>query len=228
MMILREPKLVFIKTKKTGGSSIEITLGQLLRAGDFASPLTREEESLRRGKRKIVLNSVKMLRERGGGKIRVRNPHAGIEIVNGYLSDLADGCTRFCVERNPWDKAVSAFYFWMHQRKTEITNPTEQFARFCRAQLRYFSDFHLYSEEGQIAVDRVLQYDNLQEEFDSFLKSLGIGGVSLSGVRAKSGIRQSSRFEQFYGEDWSFNTVERVADVFRKEIDVFGYQIPKS
>ncbi|EEE38781.1 hypothetical protein RKLH11_2625 [Rhodobacteraceae bacterium KLH11] len=228
MMILKEQKLVFIKTKKTAGSSIEIALGQLLKPGDFASPLTNDEERLRRGKRKIVLNSVKLLRERGGGKVRVRDPHAGFEVVKRYLPDIAEDCTSFCVERNPWDKAVSAFYFWMHQRKLEITNPTDQFAGFCRAQVRYFSSFGQYSENGEVVVDKVLQYDNLRTEFDDFMKEMGVEAVSLDSVRAKSGIRKSKRFELFYGDDWSFETVDQVAKVFRREIDVFGYDIPRA
>ena len=58
MIICQEHKLVFVKTKKTAGTSIEIALGRLLKAGDFASPLDPDEEKLRPGKRPIVKSSV--------------------------------------------------------------------------------------------------------------------------------------------------------------------------
>lgn len=227
MMILRDPGLVFIKTKKTGGTSIEIALGQHLKKGDFASPLTPEEEAQRKGKRPIVRDSVRLLRERSNGEVRARQPHNGLDVVNGYLSDLAEGCTSFCVERNPWDKAVSAFYFWMHQRGIEVTKPQQMFARFCQKQLNFFSDFRLYSIDGNIAVDRVLRFENLADDLSAFLAEQGLDGVTIGAVRAKSGIRKSRGFDVYYGEDWSHPNVDRVAEVFAAEIDAFGYDLPK-
>ncbi|WP_424833350.1 hypothetical protein [Ruegeria sp.] len=228
MMILREPKLVFIKTKKTAGSSIEIALGRHLKAGDFATPMSPEEETHREGKRRIVRQSVRLLRERSDGAIQARQAHNGISVVNTYLPDVADGCFSFCVERNPWDKAISAFYFWMHQRRIEVIDPNAMFSQFCKTRLNYFSDFGLYSKDGKIVVDRVLRFENLAEEFDQLMTERGLQDTSLGQMRVNAGIRKSSRFDLFYGENWRGDNVQVVADVFSNEIDAFGYDIPSS
>ncbi|WP_170358790.1 hypothetical protein [Ruegeria arenilitoris] len=226
MMILREPKLVFIKTKKTAGSSIEIALSAKLQDGDFATPFGKEAELQRPGKQYIVRRSVQLLRERAKGEVQARYPHNGIGVVNRYLSDIAEGCSSICVERNPWDKAVSAFYFWMHQRGTQINDANALFLSFCRTRLKFFSDFRLYSEGGEIAVDRVLRYESLDSDLAQVLDDFGLGDVSLGDKRLNSGIRKSKQFDVFYGENWDGEAVDLVADLFRREIDAFGYKLP--
>ncbi|MGV6803723.1 MAG: hypothetical protein ACWA49_05910 [Ruegeria sp.] len=228
MMILKDPKLVFIKTKKTAGTSIEIALSSHLNEGDFATPFNKEEERQRPGKQYIVRRSMQILRDRADGAVQARYPHNGIEVVNTYLADFAEGCTSFCVERNPWDKAVSAFYFWMHQRGTEINDPNTLFAQFCRTRLKFFSDFHLYSRDGEISVDRVLQYEQLDRELGSFLRQRGLGDVDLGGRRWNSTTRKTRKFDVFYGENWDSENVELVANVFSQEISAFGYDTPSS
>lgn len=226
MIILREPKLVFIKTKKTAGSSIEMALSPKLKEGDFATPFNKEGESQRPGKQIIVRRSVQLLRDRAKGEVQARYPHNGISVVNRFLADIAEGCSSFCVERNPWDKAVSAFYFWMHQRGTQINDASVLFQKFCKTRLKFFSDFQLYSEGGDIAVDRVLRYENLDTELAQVVDGYGLGDVSLGEKRWNSGIRKTQQFDVFYGSNWDSEAVDLVANVFRREIDAFGYDLP--
>ncbi|WP_170446488.1 hypothetical protein [Ruegeria arenilitoris] len=114
----------------------------------------------------------------------------------------------------------------MHQRGTQINDANALFLSFCRTRLKFFSDFHLYSEGGEIAVDRVLRYESLDSDLAQVLDDFGLGDVSLGDKRLNSGIRKSKQFDVFYGENWDGEAVDLVADLFRREIDAFGYQLP--
>ncbi|UWR05997.1 hypothetical protein [Ruegeria sp. B32] len=132
------------------------------------------------------------------------------------------------MERNPWDKAVSAFYFWMYRRGIEVVDPHAMFTRFCQEQLQFFSDFDLYSTDGEIVVDRVIRYERLAAEFGELMQEVGIGDVSLNEVQAKAGIRKTRRLDLFYGRNWRSRNVDLVADVFSAEIAALDYNVPYS
>ena len=51
MIISHEHKFIFLKTKKTAGTSIELALSQLCGPGDIITPLTALDEALRAGGR---------------------------------------------------------------------------------------------------------------------------------------------------------------------------------
>jgi len=128
------------------------------------------------------------------------------------------------VERNPWDKAVSAFFFWMHRRGGPITDIDRQFTAFCKKQLSYFSDFDMYSRDGRLAVGFVARYENLAVDLNEFLGSRGLSDFDISQMNAKSNVRKKRTLEEFFGENFDNKNAKRVAKIFEREIETFGYQ----
>ena len=51
MIVSHEHKFIFLKTKKTAGTSIELALSQLCGPDDIITPLTQIDEALRAGGR---------------------------------------------------------------------------------------------------------------------------------------------------------------------------------
>jgi hypothetical protein len=51
MIVSHEHKFIFLKTKKTAGTSIELALSALCGPDDVITPLTTIDEALREGKR---------------------------------------------------------------------------------------------------------------------------------------------------------------------------------
>lgn len=228
MIICQEHKLVFVKTKKTAGSSIEIALGRLLMPGDFATPLSPNSETLRPGKRAIVKASVARLRERSNGTVRARYSHLGFQVAKDFLEDEIEGCLSFAVERNPWDKAVSAFYFWMLRRGREVKDPKGMFEDFCLSEtLATFSDRAMYADDSGFIVDQVLQYDSLAVAFKALMKKTGAKEAKLDGINANGGIKPKvKKLEEFYGDQYDRPAAKAVQSVFAKEIELFGYTPP--
>ena len=227
MLIVRSSGLLFIKTMKTAGSSIEIALSTLLQDGDLASPLDPEEEHARPGPyvRRAVRRMVATLRTRGNGALRVRYPHHGHDVAATYLPDEISGCYAFCVERNPYDKAVSAFHFVCARHNRPITDQPRQFETFCRSpRLASFSNFDMYTRDGALVVDRVLQYDRLDADFAALMDTFGIKEITLGSQRAKSGLRPELDLAAYYGADYERPAARLVEAAFAREFAFFGYR----
>ena len=84
MIISHKYKFVFIKTRKTGGSTIEKILRPLLGKDDVCTGSKRDNTP--------PLNLPSGV-----------SGHKAKPIPKGYWS--------FSIERNPWDKVVSSYYF---------------------------------------------------------------------------------------------------------------------
>ena len=137
--------------------------------------------------------------------IRERLPR---RVWNGYF--------KFCIERNPWDKTIS-HYFWLKHRLGGKLTWDEYFARgeFC-PNIRWYTD-----RNGRVIVDRVLKYENLQAELQEVFDRLGIPYGGDLGVQAKSGHRTDRRP---YSEMFSEEQRRTIAAVCADEIALHGYE----
>ena len=224
MIISHSRKFVFVKTKKTAGTSIECALAPYLEPGDLASPLVEHEPQYRRFSKEFV----RILREKDSG-IRARNPHLPASVISKHFSQETEGYYSFCVERNPWDKAISAFFFWISKHPVDPSRPNEEsFLEFAQSErLSFFSDFDAYMHSGSPQVDRILSFETLAEEFSEVAALIGLPEMTIGGVRAKGEIRPKNThsLEQFYGTDLDNLAAKRVRSVFAREIEYFGYSL---
>ncbi|MGM0740329.1 MAG: sulfotransferase domain-containing protein [Pseudomonadota bacterium] len=222
MMISHSRKFVFVKTKKTAGTSIECALAPYLEPGDLTSPLVEHAPGTRRYSKEFV----RILRERDAS-LRARNPHLPYSVVADHFARETKGYYRFCVERNPWDKAISAFFFWISRHGHDSSKTEEEnFLAFAESErLGFFSDYDLYMRKDKPQVDRVLRYENLAEEFAQVTDKLGLPEISIGSVRAKGDIRPkaSRKLQRFYGADLENGAAKRVQSVFAREIAYFGF-----
>ncbi len=68
----------------------------------------------------------------------------------------------FCIERHPYDKAVSSAFWYIHAQKLNIS--FDQALEFVIVQRR-FKDWHRYTDsDGHVFVDKILRYENLDME----------------------------------------------------------------
>ena len=124
--------------------------------------------------------------------------------------------TTFCVERNPWDKTVSHYYMLKH-RATKGLSFEEYFK-----QGKLCHNFQLYSDQsGRLLVDRVLRYEDLDQELGKLTKQLGIVYSGNLAIRAKSTYRTD---QSHYRDQLNAAQASAIRDAFKQEIDFFGYQ----
>lgn len=222
MIISHSHRFVFVKTAKTAGTSVECALAPYLRKGDLTSPLEEHEPKYRRFSKEFV----RILREKDGD-IRARNPHLPASVIHDHFAKETEGYFSFCVERNSWDKAVSAFYFWISRHPASQKNSDEEnFLEFAQSnKLGFFTSFNLYMRDGEQLVDRILSYENLADEFSEVMVQVGLPEVTIRNVNAKSEHRPkaSRSLQRFFGDDFDNLAAKRVRSVFAREIEYFGY-----
>ena len=229
MLISHRYKFIFIKTKKTAGTSIEIALSRFLGPEDVITHISPEDEALRagpefRGPQNFFVpwrslswpEWQQWLRTRqrpyfynhmAAGDVRSRIPAA---MWNGYF--------RFCVERNPWDKVIS-WYYWEHKEA-----PRPSLAEFIRAgraaDLAAEGGSSLYTIDGEVAVDRIYRYEELDQAMADLATRVGLPEVPQL-PHAKSRFREDRRpYRELYGEEER----DLVAKAFDSEIALLDYR----
>ena len=210
MIVSHEHEFIFVKTRKTAGTSLEVFLEPLCGEQDVVTPVSP------------AYQDSETVTHRPRNHDGFRN-HAPANIIRGLVGDAAwNDYYKFSVERSPWDKMVS-MYWW---RKFQY-NIDDDFASFCHKAVEspnnvYTcpSDFHFYTLNGELCVDTVIQFESLLADFSSVCEHLGLGSVSAL-PRAKSKIRKEKRH---YSEYYDDELRELVAERFRNEIEMFGYE----
>ena len=200
MIISHEHRLIFIKTIKTAGTSIEVYLSPHCGPGDILTPIEPPEQGHE------PRNAGSFYNHFSAWGVRQAVP---AEIWNSYF--------KFCVERNPWDKTISA-YSMIHKR----TGGRVDFDTYLRSG-RFPSAWELYTDTDNrtLLVDEVLRYENLDEELGQLFSKLGIPWSGKLDVRAKSGDRIDRRpYREWYNDTQR----ELVARAFAREIEAFGYE----
>ena len=133
----------------------------------------------------------------------------------------------FTIVRNPWDKVVSHYHYRVKTNQTDLRNNTIEFNEWVKRtygiqdtfyfdnpkmfmpQVRWISD-----EQGNIIVDEIIHFENLDSEFDDVLEKLGK-------KKKLPHVKKSNRgnYRDYYNEE----TTEIVRLWFEPDINRFGY-----
>jgi hypothetical protein len=224
MLVSHRHRFIFVKTRKTGGTSLEIALSRELGADDIITPIAPDDEALRAGLGGRGPQHCAVPRERWGarewwrhlrGKHNDFYNHMPARVMRRSLpSEVWDGYFKFTIERNPWDMAVSAYY-WHHKQE-----PRPPLAEFLASRaLRSYSNWPVYAIDGKVAVDEVIRYERLASALPGLATRLGLSATP-SLPRAKGGFRQDRRpYQEVLGP----RERDLVARVFAREIAAFGW-----
>lgn len=228
MIISHSHRFIFIKSRKTAGTSLEAALSNYCSGDDVVTPLGDYKHN-RDDSGRFVHQSL------NAGDFE---QHDEALAIRGKLPpETWQSYFKFSIARNPWDKVVSEF-FW-ERRRDPALKPTRRFYHYLGVpfdelrQLRSrFSDFvasyrntndRFYLIDGKLCVDFVVRYEHLADDFAQVCTRVGIDAPELP--RLKSGIRNGQRhYSDYYDDD----TRARVADLHRNDIELFGYRFERS
>jgi hypothetical protein len=226
MIICHEYKFIFIKTRKTAGTSIETALSKFCGEYDVITSLSSEDEKARKdmGLRGMQNIHVPLLRYSGADianlvnlqRKRFHNHSPAAEARRYVGRGKWSKYFVFCVERNPFDRAVSQ-YFWKNRKLVEKPDMQEFFRSLSTPSM---SNWNVYSGKDGVLVDRILRYENLDQELSEVGNLLGIK-IDISSIHAKSHTRTDNRnYREIIDNKSRLIIEERCA----KEIKHFGYQ----
>jgi hypothetical protein len=175
MIVCHRYRFIFVTTRKTCGTPIEIALSAFCADDDVITGIARANGAsgaqlgfgaLRRN------DSIALAQYRPFDWLRlmVRGERARLDkhVPAGAIRALVgetiwNGYFKFCVERDPWEKAVA-----LYDQRTRALNPRPSIAEFlAQARPESLSNFPIYTIDGALAVDRVIRFEHLDAELDA-------------------------------------------------------------
>jgi hypothetical protein len=228
MIISHEHKFIFLKTKKTAGTSIELAVSQLCGPDDVITPLAMADEVLRLGGRRAQnwqlhdwWSSPRPFWKRRFLKTNAEDygfyNHIPAKPARALLNDdkVWRSYFKFAFDRNPWDRQVS----WYHHHFRRKSKPPP-FDVFIRADRRARIDnYDIYAIGGEVAVDFVGRFESLEADLRHALGQVGLR-LEAELPRAKGTYRWSNApYREYYDQD----TRAIVGDWYEREIKLLGY-----
>ncbi|MGZ4693579.1 MAG: hypothetical protein ACXWA3_08120 [Acidimicrobiales bacterium] len=219
MIVSHRWKFIFVKTRKTAGSSIERFLlphlgpDDVIRSFEFRNAKGRFNPLPELVAHPDKANA-RLTVEQWARRERYYTHMPAWRLRNRVGPKVWDGYTTFCFERNPWDKLVS-FYHW----RTRDQADAPAFEPWVRS-TPGLSAWSQYTIDGSVAVDVVGRYEHLQDDLATVLDRIGLD-VPVELPHDKSGFRPDEEESLFSPalDDW-------VARHFAPEIELMGYERP--
>lgn len=230
MILSHKHKFIFIKTNKTAGTSLEIALSKYCGARDVITPIRPEDERVRRQlgyrgpqnyripfSRWPLKDWARYVLERKKLRPEFYNHMGAAQIRRFVPEDVWDEYFKFCFERNPWDRAISRYY-WILRRRPSLS--LSDFIKDGWLEMNKKRGFDLYTISGVVVVDKVALYENLDQELEGLAARLGLPEKPVL-PRTKSGLRRGNKH---YRELLSREEAEYISRTFAREIVLFGYE----
>jgi hypothetical protein len=229
VIISHEHHLIFLKTRKTAGTSVEIALSDVAGPQDVITAIDPADEEIRRGRGgrgpqndRLPLRAygakkaVKRLLGRGN---RAYNHMPASEVRRMVGAEVWDSYLTFSIERNPWDAVISQ-YHWRHRSVPREQWPSLAEYLTTRPVRLLARNVDIYSLSGVTAVDHLCRFESLDEDLDHVRRAAGLADV-LELPRAKGESRTDRRpYREFYS-DADRDTVARM---FARTIAATGYR----
>jgi hypothetical protein len=203
---------VFVKTRKVGGTSLEIVLSSWCEGRDICTPIPAEDEAIRAG---------------FGGKARNFRAAGGVSFYNHMpardireaLPGLWSRAFKFSVDRHPYEKVVSRA--WWNIGRRGGSPDAELAAEIDTAiETKSYLNFPLYCEAGRVIVDEVWRYEEMWERLAALGQRLGKAIPDVP-PRAKGGHRRDRRPAR---EVLSEGQRARIAEDARVEFELLRYE----
>lgn len=225
MILSRAHRFIFVKTRKTAGTSIEMALSQVVTGeDDIVTPTT--DEHLRPAAcpprnferrvpphRWLAAPARRQLRQGRLPTEKVFWHHISAAAIRDRIPDEWDRCFTFAFVRNPWDYVVSR-YFWERHRNAADLAVDDVLARWDPGQ-----NWEQITIDGEVAVDFVGRYEDLTRDLSTALDRIG---VEIDGPlpRAKADTGRSGHGREILEP----RHVDHIAERCAAEIERFGYR----
>jgi len=229
MIVSHRHKFIFLKTKKTAGTSIELALSELAGPEDIVTPLTKIDEAQRIGKRGAQnwrlhswWGSPRPLLKRRWFKFTAEDygfyNHIPAAEARALLNDdkIWNSYFKFAFDRNPWDRQVSWYFY-----KTKSKRWRPNFERFMGNKRRaYVDNYQLYTIDGAPALDFIGRYASLADDLN---KALQLAGISRKIEVPRTNVGRDRDSARDYHAMYNDETQALVAKWYQPEIKLLGY-----
>jgi hypothetical protein len=224
---------IFIKTKKTAGTAVEIVLGDICGPEDIVTPLGPSDEMLRGNGRPVCRNFAsdpvveeglkdavlsgnqrEYLRARKRCEFYAHMP--ATEIREHLTANFWKNAYKITVERHPYEKVVSAAYF--HYRPRKHRSFPQYFDEFIRGGT--YATHKLYMIDDKPVIDDFLRQESLHQDLKRIGMKLGFP-VPEELTRTKTRSRKDKRPAREILSDEQKSIIDKFC---RPEFELLGYE----
>ncbi|MCF2906666.1 hypothetical protein L0666_16855 [Octadecabacter sp. CECT 8868] len=208
MILSHSLRLIFLKTRKVAGTSLEIALSAHCEDDDVITPFggrhtwEQADEDARqafagRGAQnyEVPESKLRKLARRLRGKHAERNfwEHMSATDVRTRIAPaIWDEYCKVSIVRNPYDFAVSNYYWFSKTGRTDLS-----FTDFLEAEPnRLLVNRAIIDVDGAPATDVTLRYETLSNDVAALSERLGLGtslSDGLASISAKGSLRPKSK-----------------------------------
>jgi hypothetical protein len=199
MIVSNKHKFIFLKNRKIAGSTFESLVSPHLGPADVCTGSPTD-------------GTPRLNDKTGMG-------HMSCHEIKQRYPEQWDAYPKIAIERNPWDKCVSAFN-WHSVIKPNLPGIAEQdFGLYLRSNAHLLpTDWALYADDNAPVVD-VFQYGDMATLYSWMRTVIGIDIPDELWHNTK--LKATAR--KHYTEYYKPADVDLVAELFHNEIRVFGY-----
>jgi hypothetical protein len=245
MIFSKRHRFIFIKGVKVAGTSIEIALASFCGPDDIVTPITPIDELARmaggtaaqnflpdRAAELAYLGALQHSAIADLGKLQPPaskySSHMGLCDVLRLQGPVTEGYQVVCADRNPYAKIIS----WANHQLSFSAYQTGGAMRSDRVGLRALlreavddrriravKNIDRYRDTRGLISARILRYEYLEEDFHSFMASLGIDYQARL-PHAKKGILSNLVDPREFFEDLE---IAAINEMFRDEFETFHY-----
>jgi len=207
----------------------------------FNIPQTRLYQFLREKRRRLVFVQTKYfcdfsfihINKTGGSSIEgaLKAPlihETALTFRDRIGTERWDKRFSFAIVRNPWDRAVSQFHYRRMTNQTGLSDTSLLFndwirnvfltrsPQFMNEEIMFLPQIEWVSdEEGNIMVDYIGKFENLQQSWDDISERLNRQPSRLPHKKKSS----RGDYQSYYDEE----SKDIVGDFFKRDIEAFGY-----
>ena len=182
MIISHKYKFIFIKTRKTAGTTVEYNISKYLVKNDVITPSNQSvylsQNYIYDTKISKFLEKIKLNKISSKFKSKFSEHSHAIEIKKKINKNFFDSYFKFCIEREPVDKCIS--YYFMRKNSTSSTTIKKNMTwdDFVKKK-RFPVDSNMYSYGNKLLVDKIIKYENLENDLSKILKDRGINNFKI-------------------------------------------------
>jgi len=211
MIISYRHNFIFMKTRKTAGSSIQKALSTICGPDDIITPDAESPETARNVD-KFVMN----------------HPHPPISVVKDFIGAESWGkFFKFAFVRNPWSLAVSRYHWNKRGADCSVEDFNNFLTKYCSDEA-HWGPAHYYvndlqqnyiTVDGNVDVNFIGKLETLKDDFKTICSKLNLPMLGLSRSKGEYKPKHFNHYTEYYND----NTQALIERYFSADINMFEY-----
>jgi hypothetical protein len=210
LVVSHQHKFVFIHIPKTGGTSLRVSLEEVLNIP--VSP-----KSLKEFSSTTMDNPIYHMEVGDQG-------HPGFLVLENKYNEVCQDYFKFAFVRNPWSRMFSLTCARLNTKNLDITPESFQTSLKWMFSLNPGGDYDakqaqtiwVFDKSGNLGVDYIARFENFKDECHYLMKKLGF---EFPIYHANKSDSSSLDYHHFYNQE----LVDLVAKKHASDIELFGY-----